>query len=107
MYKREPAGIAPMERGTARDRFRVAVERDHAAVGAIEQRRGVAAAPEGAVDIKRTVSRLYGLKRLLEENGCVSFAHDRSVCRFCCSMAAAVRSRRTGWNCAASQISKR
>src|SRR6202008_4734590 len=53
----------------------IAVDGDHAAVGAIEHRRGVAAGAEGAIDVAAAVTRLQRIDDLVQEDGNVTLAH--------------------------------
>ena len=50
------------------NRIRIAIDGNHPAVGAIEHRRGVATATEGAVDIATAVARIERLDHFAREN---------------------------------------
>src|SRR5579871_6631858 len=99
MHERESRRKAPGEHGTPLDRFRIAIDGQHAARCAIEQRLRVAATAERRVDVNRVCARRNRLKHLVEEHGYMIVAHGaaRCCCRaFSSAAAAALRSWKTG-----------
>lgn len=70
----------PLRQGpSGPERVRVAVNRDHATVGRLEQRRCDAATPEGCIDVERAGAGLQARDDLREENRHVG--HGRATMR--------------------------
>ena len=67
----EPAGVPDGETGAARDRVGIAVDAEHAAVRRGQQRLGVTAGTERAVDVERAVPRCKRGDNLGDKNGFV------------------------------------